>query len=88
MNTEINDQLVIRYKDLDETAVKKLTLTKWKNTLIEEVDSDHSRVARDLADRISLLGQRYDEVLSALSQSAQKLDKKVYAHLTSMGVVV
>jgi len=88
LNTEINDQLVIRYKDLDETAVKKLTLTKWKNTLIEEVDSDHSRVARDLADRISLLGQRYDEVLSALSQSAQKLDKKVYAHLTSMGVVV
>ena len=46
-NTELNDQLVIRYQDLDETAVKKLALMKWENALSEAVESDRSRVSQD-----------------------------------------
>jgi type I restriction enzyme M protein len=87
-NAELNNQLLTRYKDLDETAIKKLALAKWESALSGAFELDRSRVSQDLADRISLLGQRYDEVLSTLSQSVQELDKRVSAHLSSMGLAL
>lgn len=86
--SELNDQLISRYKGLDEAAIKKLALIKWENALSDGVELERCRISQDIAARISLLGQRYDEVLSTLSQRAQKLDKKVSAHLSTMGLVL
>jgi type I restriction enzyme M protein len=82
---EINDALIAKYKKLDQEVVKKLALIKWGSALTATIEADRSRVAQSLADRISELGRRYDEVASQLAASAHYLQVKVDAHLIAMG---
>ncbi len=84
---EINDALIAKYKALDEAEVKKLALIKWESALTDAVESDRSRVAQHLAERISELGIRYDEILSKLSTVAASNSKKVIVHLSAMGLI-
>ena len=82
---EINEALIAKYKNLDEAEVKKLALIKWVSALTEAVVTDRARIAQDLADRISVLGQRYGEVLGDIQQTVNSFDIRIRAHLDSMG---
>ena len=81
---EINDALIAKYKALDEAEVKKLALIKWESALTVAVESDRSRVSQRLADRISILGQRYNEVLTAIEAKVKVLGDSVARHLKAM----
>ena len=83
---EINDALIAKYKDLDEAEVKKLALIKWESALTVTVESDRSRVSQDLADRISLLGERYDDTLPSAVKVVEDLQEKTKAHLALLGL--
>ena len=83
---EVNDALIIKYKELDEESVRKLALMKWELALDESVASDRSRVAQNLVDRITLLGKRYDDVLSHLVSDSNSLEGKLAHYLEEMGL--
>lgn len=87
LSGEINDALIVKYKDLDEAEVKRLALIKWESALITTIESDRSRVSQNLADRISVLGTRYDEVLPEITKRMQGLESKVTSHLVAMGLM-
>lgn len=84
--SEINEGLIIKYKELDELEVKRLSLIKWESALTAAIDSDRSRVSQNLADRISILGIRYDETLASLVSKNELLQKKMGDHLALMGL--
>jgi type I restriction enzyme M protein len=81
---EINDALISKYKDLDEAVVKKLALIKWENALSAAIESDRSLIAEGLSDRITNLGIRYDETLSATEIKVTDMETRVSAHLKIM----
>ncbi len=83
---ELNDAVIKAYSKLDESAIKALALTKWEEAITSSIETDRSRIAQDLADRISILGERYDEVLSALVAKVDDLQRIVDAHLVTMGM--
>jgi type I restriction enzyme M protein len=82
----LTTSLLTKYKNLDEAEVKRLALIKWVSALSTAIESDRSRVSQLLADRISLLGNRYDEVLETLSGKSSGLQQSVNAYLLSMGL--
>lgn len=84
---ELNDDVIKKYASLDESAVKALALTKWESAITFSIESDRSCIAQDLADRISTLGERYDEVLTSIVTRTQLLGVKVGSHLKKMGFV-
>lgn len=84
LQSEINEALIAKYKALDEAEVKKLALIKWEVALSTAVASDRIFVADGLADRISILGARYDETLSAAATKVTDLEYRVNAHLKIM----
>ena len=86
LQDEINDALIAKYKMLDEAEVKKLALIKWESALSTTIENDRSLVAKNLADRISQLGHRYDAVLSVLIGEVDILESKVSQHLGKMGL--
>jgi type I restriction enzyme M protein len=86
LQEELNDALIAKYKMLDEAEVKKLALVKWESALSATIENDRSLVAKNLADRISQLGHRYDAVLSVLIGEVDILESKVSQHLGKMGL--
>ena len=81
---EINDALIAKYKALDEAEVKKLAIIKWESVLTATIESDRSRVGQRLSDRISTLGERYDEVLAIIEERVMTLGSAVSQHLKAM----
>ena len=86
LQNEINEALIVKYKNLEEAEVKKLALMKWKSALTAVVESDRSRVSQRLADRISLLGTRYDETLPQVVELVEKLQSRAETHLSALGL--
>ena len=86
LQSEISEVLLAKYRDLDEAEVKKLSLIKWQSAISLAIDSDRLRIAKQLADRISALGDRYLKTLSDLDSIFHKLDKAVQGHLKNLGV--
>jgi type I restriction enzyme M protein len=86
LTSKLNDGLISSYKNLDEASVRKLVNIKWTRSLKDRVEIDRGRVSQFLANRIQDLGERYDEVLSALVSSTTSLELKVSHHLRAMGL--
>jgi len=86
IRSEINEQLLEKYRDLTEAEVKKLSLEKWKSALVDSVETDRSRIGRLLTNRISALGERYDKTLSTLESAEKTYSMAVMTHLKSMGL--
>jgi type I restriction enzyme M protein len=80
----INESLIAKYKELDEAEIKKLALIKWESALSAAVESDRTRVAVEISDRISILGARYDETLSVVETKVFELTSRVNAHLNKL----
>lgn len=78
---EINDALISKYQNLDVVEVKKLAALKWKSALTFAVESDRGQVSQRLADRISELGRRYNEVLTIIEERVSALGNLVSQHL-------
>jgi type I restriction enzyme M protein len=81
----MNDNLINKYKELNEVEVKKLALIKWESSLTETVELHRSRIALDLSDRISILEERYDDVLSVIEDRVKELGSAVAHHLKTVG---
>jgi type I restriction enzyme M protein len=86
VKAELNNELLNTYKDLNEEKVKHLALIKWSSALTEYIEEDRHRVSRNLVERISTLGARYDEVLDILVGRVELLEKAIRLHLINMGV--
>jgi type I restriction enzyme M protein len=86
LKNEMNEEVLIRYKNLDEKIVMELAQLKWGTALSNTIDSVRLQVAEELVNRISALGVRYDEVLPNLSATVQTLELKVNQHLLSLGI--
>jgi hypothetical protein len=54
--------------------------------LSKAIDSVRLQVAEDLVNHISVLGERYDDVLPSLTATVQALELKVNQHLVSLGI--
>jgi len=83
--TNLTGALLAKYRDLDEAEVKRLCLIKWESALVAAIESDRSGVAQRLADRISILGDRYDDVLGTLRLNSGEFDSKMDTNLAAMG---
>jgi Skp family chaperone for outer membrane proteins len=82
----INEKLLAKYKDLDEAEVKKLALIKWESALESTVELDRARIPRTLADRISVIGKRYDIPLQTVIKETADLEAIVRRDLAEMNL--
>ncbi len=82
---EINDALISKYQNLDEAEVKKLAALKWRSALTSAVESDRGQVSQQLVERILVLEQRYDSLLSDLEAQVETLGASFNSHLEDMG---
>lgn len=76
--------LLTKYKNLDEAEVKRLALIKWESAIISAIESNRAQPFQYLADRISLLGERYDEVLSSIVSTLESIENRVRSHLEAV----
>jgi len=82
----LTEELIKKYKALDERAIKGLALAKWESAITTSIRLDRSHIAQDLSDRIATLGVRYDEVLPHLFESTASLHLQVEKDLRAMGI--
>ena len=77
-----------KYPTLTEDDIKTLLVTdKWQATLQLRVESEIERITAQLADRVTVLEERYAEPLPNLLDEVDRLSQKVTAHLQAMGVM-
>ena len=84
--TELTNSLLVKYRDLDEAEVKRLSVIKWDSALLEAVVLDRSRISQSLSDRISQLGERYNETLPSVVALVEDLQRKMTGHLALLGL--
>ena len=84
--TELTNSLLVKYRDLDEAEVKRLSVIKWESALLEAVVLDRSRISQSLSDRISQLGERYNETLPSVVALVEDLQRKMTGHLALLGL--
>jgi type I restriction enzyme M protein len=77
-----------QYEQLSETDVQRLVIEqKWMNSIQTQIQGEIDGISQKLTTRIKELGERYNETLSALDDSAETLEAKVNAHLKKMGLL-
>ena len=81
----LNEELIAKFKHLDEVGVKKLSQIKWESALINTFEVIRLQIAQTLANRISVLGIRYDHVLSEIEAQMETLSSTLILHLRDMG---
>jgi len=85
--TALDMATLIKYGDLDERDVQALVLdSKWAASLIGRIGEATTDLTLSLVARIQQLGDRYAETVEVLDAKAERLEKKVTAHLLEMGV--
>lgn len=84
---EIDLVTLNKYGDLSESDIKSLVLDdKWRATVVHRVTGEVQALTLDLVARIQQLGERYAETLGDLDADLDKLEARVAAHLSDMGV--
>jgi len=86
LQSEINDSLMIRYKNLNDEEIKMLANSKWEVYLSDGFGSDRTRSAKRLSEHISTLWKRYDQTLPKLIERAKALDSQVREGLAVMNL--
>jgi len=81
----LNTALLTKYKDLNQLEVKRLALCKWTSALIEAIQSNHSRISQNLADRISELGIRYNSTLGEIRDLVAATEKQTVEDFERLG---
>jgi type I restriction enzyme M protein len=71
----------------DEQCEELLLNRKWYRSLLKGIYALYKAVSHSISDRVTELGERYDQTLPALETEAAQLEGKVKSHLESMGFV-
>ena len=67
--------------------IKALLVTdKWQATLQSRIEAEIERITAQLAERVTILEERYADPLPNLLDEVDRLSQKVTAHLQAMGV--
>jgi type I restriction enzyme M protein len=84
--TELDKNLLIKYRHLTEAEIKELVIEdKWLASIHTLVDGEMERISHKLAERTKELANRYQTPLPILAEDVQALTKKVDDHLEKMG---
>jgi len=76
-----------KYGDFSEATIRVLLLDhKWKKTIMARIDSERNAVIAAFVHRIQELGERYGETLEELTVELAKVEDRLLAHLTNLGV--
>jgi type I restriction enzyme M protein len=82
----LDTKVHMKYQQLSEDEVKTLVVDdKWLATLAADVQSELNRVSQALAERITVLAERYATPLPKLVAEVEMLSRKVDEHLQRMG---
>lgn len=83
---ELDGKVNEKYKTLTEEEVKNLVVDyKWITHIIEDINGEMERVSHRLTERITELGERYENTLEELEKEVEKYSKNVDEHLKRMG---
>lgn len=83
----LDEQVLVRYATLTETAIKTLVVKdKWVASIRSAIVGEVQRVIQALTERVKELEERYAERLPALMHNVQEFSLKVDKHLSNMGV--
>lgn len=86
---ELEKVLIPQFAILTEAEVQDIVINdKWLSILKEKIDGEINAISQRLAQRITELAERYENTLTELNTSTQKLERKVMAHLEKMGQIV
>ena len=82
------DQTVLaKYDSLSVEEIRRLVITdKWEATVERGIGSELTTLVQRLADRLTILAERYDTTLSAIEIEVAALSGDVSEHLAAMGV--
>lgn len=76
-----------KYPTLTVDEIKALLVTdKWQATLQSRIEAEIERITAQLAERVTILEERYADPLPNLLDEVDRLSQKVTAHLQAMGV--
>jgi type I restriction enzyme M protein len=85
---DLDQQLLLKYRALDEAAVKDLVVNhKWLAALEERILAEMDAISQRLAQRLQELAERYARPLPQIADEVAELENKVMAHLEKMGFV-
>jgi type I restriction enzyme M protein len=83
---DLDKKLINKYKSLTEEETKILGIeNKWLHFLFDSIKNEVETTAQNLAGRIKVLSERYDEPIPKVADKVDELSKKVDNHLKSMG---
>ncbi|WP_394808135.1 type I restriction-modification system subunit M [Nitrosomonas sp.] len=83
---ELDAKALAKYPKLSEKEIKTLVVdNKWLAELDSRIHGEMDRVSQALTQRVKELVDRYETPLSLATKSVAELEKKVNAHLRSMG---
>ncbi|TXF89323.1 type I restriction-modification system subunit M [Neolewinella aurantiaca] len=86
LETTIENELPETYANLTDEEVKTLVVEdKWLAHLDAAITAELDRAGQTLANRLTVLSERYADTLPQLSLAADGLEAKVIAHLKNMG---
>ena len=75
-----------QYSSLSIDEIQELVIDKkWCDTLFDRVDTLFSMLSHHLAERITVLSERYAKTLPELEAKVDEYEKKVKSHLERMG---
>lgn len=75
-----------QYGELDESSIQQLVLDdKWHGSVNARVDDQMRMLVLDLVERLTELGARYQNTVSALEAELDELNDRVARHLAEMG---
>lgn len=85
---ELDKKLLVKYKNLTESEIKKLIVEdKWLASIQALISAELERISQKLSERINELSARYGLPLPDLIKTLQLLSHKVDGHLKRMGLI-
>jgi type I restriction enzyme M protein len=83
----LDAEVLAHYGKLSVAAIQTLVIEeKWGATVARGIDGELTALIQQLTNRITTLGERYDETLGTLEANVTELTGKVLQHLAMMGV--
>ncbi|MED4954503.1 type I restriction-modification system subunit M [Paenibacillus macerans] len=71
----------------DEEILDLLVNRKWYHTIFEGIDALYTAISHSIANRVTVLNERYEEPLPVIQEKVAEYEVKVKSHLERMGFV-
>ncbi|KYC73660.1 Type I restriction-modification system, DNA-methyltransferase subunit M [Heyndrickxia coagulans] len=71
----------------DEEILDLLVNRKWYHTIFEGIDALYTAISHSIANRVTVLTERYEEPLPVIQEKVAEYEVKVKSHLERMGFV-